>query len=206
MWNLDKGAKLSVKVQQDLMQRSKQGVWAHPLCMILVAVTTGLLDRARLVMVMAMVAAVVQAALRLALVKRLHAVSLPRPRHIERMHVGLLLSCAALWGTAPGITIYLFGYHDRDVLMLLLYHAVVAFGTVNLLVHSRRLIVVALGLLFAPLVVGHLLSREPQVLNYLSAAVMYLAYCLVQGKKLNHCMSSRSPITTRCRWRLTGIA
>lgn len=185
MWKLDKRAKLSLKVQQDLMERSKQGVWAHPLCMILVAVTTGLLHRAPLLMWMAMVSAVVQALLRRGLVKRLQGFSFPRPRRLERRHVGLLLSCAAVWGLVPGVAIYMFGCHDRDVLMLLLYHAAVAFGTVNLLVHERRLIGFAMGLLFAPLIVGHLLSGQAHLLNYLSAALVYLVYCLVQGKKLN---------------------
>ena len=185
MWNLDKRAKLSLKVQQDLLQRSKQGIWAHPLCMILVAVTTGLLHRAPLLMGTAMVGAVAQALLRGALVFRLQSAAAERCRQLQRAHVVLLLSCAALWGMVPGVAIGLFGYRDRDVLVLLLYHAAVAFATVNLLVHERKLVWAAMGLLFAPLMAGHLLSREPHLVNYLSAALVYLVYCLVQGKKLN---------------------
>ena len=185
MWNLDKRAKLSLKVQQDLLQRSKQGVWAHPLCMILVTVTTGLLHRAPLLMWTAMIGAVTQAVVRGVLVSRLQRADAERSRRLERVHVGILLSCAALWGMTPGWAIGLFGYHDRDVLMLLLYHAAVAFATVNLFVHERKLIWAAMLLLFAPLMVGHLLSGEPQLVNYLSAAVVYVLYCLIQGKKLN---------------------
>ena len=185
MWISDKRAKLSIKVQQDLLERSKQGVWAHPLCMVLVAVTTGLLHRAPLRMVAGMVVAGLQALLRTSLVGRLEKVALPRPSRLERAHVAVLLSCAGIWGFVAGATLYKFGCHDRDVLMLLLYHAAVSFATVNLLVHDRRLIWAALGLLFAPLIAGHLFSGGTHLLNYLSAAVVYLLYCLIQGKKLN---------------------
>ncbi len=185
MWTLDKRAKLSVKVQQDLTERSRQGLWAHPVCMALVAVTTGLLHRAPLLMALAIASAIVQAVLRRGLVARLRAAPYPRQRHLERAHLGLLLSCAAVWGMVSGIAIHLFGCHDRDVLMLLLYHAAVAFATVNLLVHDRQLIAAALGLLFGPLIVGHLMSGETHLINYLSAATVYLVYCLAQGKKLN---------------------
>ena len=185
MWTLDKRAKLSLKVQQDLTQRSKQGLWAHPLCMVLVAVTTGLLHRAPLLMWLAMSSAIAQAILRGTIVHRLQQPIFERPRRLERAHAGLLLSCAATWGMVAGVAIHLFGYHDHDVLMLLLYHAAVAFATVNLLVHERKLIAAATGLLFGPLILAHLLSGEPHLLNYLSAAVLYLVYCLFQGKKLN---------------------
>ncbi len=185
MWISDKRAKLSIKVQQDLLERSKQGVWAHPICMVLVAVTTGLLHRAPLLMGAGMILAGLQAILRTRLVKELKKVTFPRPRRLERMHVAVLLSCAGIWGLVAGAALYRFGCHDRDVLMLLLYHAAVSFATVNLLVHDRRLIWGALGLLFAPLIVGHLLSGGTHLLNYLSAALVYLLYCLVQGKKLN---------------------
>ncbi len=187
MWTLDKGAKLSLKVQQDLLQRSKQGLWAHPFCMILVAVTTGLLHRSPVLMGLSMAVVVMQAVLRWALLRFLEdtPVTSARPRLVERMHVGLLLSCAMVWGVVPGLAIYSFGCHDRDVLMLLLYHAAVAFGTVNLLVHDRGLIRSAMALLFVPLMVGHLCSGERHLENYLSAILIYVAYCLVQGKKLN---------------------
>ncbi len=185
MWTLDKGARLSLKVQQDLTERSKQGVWAHPLCLILVGVTTGLLHRAPMLMWWSMAVAVVQAVVRRMLVTRLMGGPHVRQRRLERAQVGVLLSCAGVWGIVGGRSIFLFGCHDRDVLMMLLYHAVVAFATVNLLVHDRRLIGGAMGLLFVPLIAGHMLSGEPHVLNYLSAAVVYLVYCLVQGRKLN---------------------
>ncbi len=185
MWISDKRAKLSIKVQQDLSERSKQGVWAHPICMVLVAVTTGLLHRAPLLMGAGMALAGLQAILRTRLVRDLQRETSPRPRRLERMHVAVLLSCAGIWGLVAGAALYRFGCHDRDVLMLLLYHAAVSFATVNLLVHDRRLIWAALGLLFAPLIVGHLFSGGTHLLNYLSAALVYLLYCLVQGKKLN---------------------
>ncbi len=185
MWTFDKRAKLSFKVQQDLAERSKQGVWAHPACMVLVAVTTGLLHRAPLLMWLGMSSAIAQAILRASLVGRLRRSTLARSYRTERLHVGILLSCAATWGMVAGISIHLFGCHDRDVLMLLLYHAAVAFATVNLLVHERRLIAASMGLLFGPLILGHLLSGEAHLLSYLSAAILYLVYCLVQGKKLN---------------------
>ncbi len=147
MWTLDKRAKLSVKVQQDLTEGSKQGIWAHPLCVVLVAVTTGLLQRAPLLMSFAILSTLLQSALRGYVVRRLRADLNARQRRLERMHVGLLLSCAAMWGMVSGSAIYMFGCHDRDVLMLLLYHAGIAFATVNLLVHDRRLMEGALGLL-----------------------------------------------------------
>lgn len=185
MWTLDKGAKLSIRVQQDLTERSKQGLWAHSLCMVLVAATTGLLHRAPLLMWTAIGVMLLQAGLRGMLVKRLSRQTFPRSRRLERLHLGLLLSCAALWGLVSGSAIYLFGCHDRDVLMLLLYHAAIAFATVNLLVHDRVLIATALGLLFAPLVLGRLFSGEAHLVSFIGAGVVYPLYCLMQGKKLN---------------------
>ncbi len=102
MWTLDKRAKLSVKVQQDLAERSMQGIWAHPMCVILVAVTTGLAHRATLLMSFAIVATLMQSTFRVWIVRRLAAEPFPRPRRLERMHVGLLLSCAAMWGMVSG--------------------------------------------------------------------------------------------------------
>jgi len=93
--------------------------------------------------------------------------------------------CAAMWGMVSGSAIYLFGVHDRDVLMLLLYHAAISFATVNLLVHDRQLIGGALGLLFLPLILGHLFSGETHLLSFLGAGVVYPMYCLIQGRKLN---------------------
>lgn len=188
MWTLDKHAKLSVKVQQDLMERSRQGIWAHPLCMVLGAVTTGLMHRAPLFMSLAIGAAMVQGLWRRELLRRLEGSGggkERRQRSVERMHLWLLLSCAALWGLVAGGALYRFGCQDREVLTLLLYHAVVAFATINLLVHDRGLIRAALVLLFGPLLVGHLMSGSAHPLNYMSAAVVYFLYCLAQGKKLN---------------------
>lgn len=185
MWTLDKRAKLSVKVQQDLTERSRQGVWAHPLCVVLVSVTTGLLHRAPLLMSFAILSTLVLSAVRIWIVRRLRSDPFPRPRQMERMHVGLLLLCAAMWGMVSGSAIYLFGVHDRDVLMLLLYHAAISFATVNLLVHDRQLIGGALGLLFLPLILGHLFSGETHLLSFLGAGVVYPMYCLIQGRKLN---------------------
>ncbi len=72
--------------------------------------------------------------------------------------------------------------------MLLLYHAAIAFATVNLLVHDRALIGTALGLLFAPLVIGRLFSGEAHLVSFLGAGVVYPLYCLMQGKKLKHAL------------------
>lgn len=185
MWISDKRAKLSAKVQQDLTERSKQGIWAHPLCVVLIAVTTGLLHRAPVLMGFAIFVTLLQSALRAWIVRCLrHDVS-PRPRRLERMHIGLLLSCAAMWGVVSGSAIYAFGCHDRDVLMLLLYHAAIAFATVSLLVHDRSLMRSALMMLFLPLVIGRLFSGEAHLLSFIGAGVIYPLYCLVQGKKLN---------------------
>ena len=185
MLNLDKRARLSLKVQQDLIERSKQGLWAHPLCMFLVFVTTGLVHRAPLLMWLAISSTVVQGLLRWEMVRVLEERGNLRSRRLESMHLGLLLSCAMTWGMTAGIAIHLFGCHDRDVLMLLLYHAAVAFATVNLLVQEQKLIALAMAFLFGPLILGHLLSHQPHLLNYLSAAIIYMVYCLGQGKKLN---------------------
>lgn len=179
MEHQDKWLRLSTKVEQDLILRSSQGTWAHPLCTVLVLATTGLLHRLPVLSWTFASGIFLQTLFRIAI---LHS----RPsKTLRRLHVALLLACSALWGAAAGITFWKFGYYDRDVLVLLLYHAVIAIGTVNLLVHDRKLMAIAMGLLFLPPLIGDLLRGGHGTLPYLGAWTAYLLYCITQGKKLN---------------------
>lgn len=182
---MNKQAKLSTRVRQDLAERSKQGLWAQPLCMTVVLMTTGLLHRAPMLVGLIVLSTILQAVLRWAVLRCLALSDRQEQPHWHRVHVGLLLSCAATWGAVSGLALYQFGYADRDVLMLLLYHALITFGMVHLLVHDRRCIVVALCLLLIPVVLGELLSGTNTSVSYLLAPAILFTYNFAQGSKLN---------------------
>ncbi len=182
---LNKQAKLSSRVRQDLAERSKQGLWAQPLCIIVVLTSTGLLHRSPMLVGLITMGTILQAVLRWAVLRCLALSDRPEQPHWHRVHVGLLLSCAATWGAISGSALFQFGYADRDVLMLLLYHALITFGMVHLLVHDRTLIVATLSLLLVPVALGELLSGAACSLSYLLAPAAIFAYNLAQGWKLN---------------------
>ena len=182
---INKQAKLSSRVRQDLAERSKQGLWAHPLCMALALMTTGLLHRAPMLAGLFTMGTLLQAVLRWAILRCLAYSPRSEEPYWHRMHIGLLLSCAAVWGAISGIAVYSFGYADRDVLMLLLYHALITLGTVHLQIHDRKLILASLVLLLAPLAAAEFLSGALSSIGYLLAPVLFFAYSLAQGNKLN---------------------
>jgi diguanylate cyclase (GGDEF)-like protein len=184
---LDKKFRLSAKMQQDLLLRSKQGIWAHPICAALVLATTDLSHRAPALCWSFAASILLQTVLRLALLRK--ATTGPGQRKTGHVGPALLMAaplfCSAIWGITAGVALWSFGYRDKDVLTLLLYHAVIAFGTVNLFVHDRRWITVAMALLFVPLLAGDLLRGGEGSFAYLGAAAAFLLYCFLQGKKLN---------------------
>ena len=170
-------------MQEDLLVRSKQGIWAHPICATMVLATTDLRHRAPALCWTFAACILLQTVLRVSL---RNATGQQKTGHAcPQLHMAVLLFCSAIWGITAGVALWNFGYRDKDVLTLLLYHAVIAFGTVNLLVHDRRWIAVAMALLFIPLIAGDLLRGGDGSLAYLGAAAAFLLYCFVQGKQWN---------------------
>ncbi len=184
MRSLDKQASLSRRIRQDLADRSKQGLWTHLLCVILALTTTGLPHREPGLVAAAAVAVIVQSLLRGFVLRRLRGGDTVAPIW-HRLHVWVLLSCAAMWGIVAGGAVGMFGYSDRATLVILLYHAVARFGIAGLLVHNRRLIVQSIFLLTFPLLIGDIISRENHPMSYLVSALAFSGYCIAQGFKQN---------------------
>lgn len=183
MKQLDRTAELAKRVRDDLAERSKQGVWLHPIVVALLLTTTGFYHRAPRASVLSLVVVLLLAGLRAEALAQVRSGRYVQLWH--RLHVGVLLACAAGWGLGSGAALMRFGYEDRDVLLLMLYHAVVTFGMVNLLVHERRLLLLGLLLLTVPLAVGDLAGGARHSLGCVFPAAIFFAYCVAQGVRQN---------------------
>ena len=182
---LDKELSLSAKVHGDLILRSYNGAWGHPIVAALILLTTNLNRREPVTFWTFAVCLVLASALRLLVLRSCNRAGPEVTPGCLQLHVFLIMVPSAIWGIMPGISLWRFGYQDTDVLIFLLYHAAISFATANLLVHSQRLIAISLGLLCVPAIVGSLLHVGPHPFSYLAAASVYLLYCFVQGRKLH---------------------
>src|SRR6266699_2267409 len=113
--------------------------------------------------------------------------SADRPGNLARnvRHSILVLSCAAIWGIVPAYATYVFGRYDQDTMIIYLYHAAIAVGTITLLVHDLRMMRIALGLLFAPPIAAQLVAGGDGLWNPVLAYALYLVYLTTTGRKLN---------------------
>jgi diguanylate cyclase (GGDEF)-like protein len=178
-------AQTSRKVREDLLERSMQGVWAHPICMVLVLATTGIVSRSPKLAAAFALCTLALAGARFGLIRAM--VRCPdRWQRWHQMHTALLMACAGVWGTMQGVLIFQYGYRDQDVLTTLLYLSAIAFGTVYVLVHDSCLMAISLAMFFVAPTLGDLLHRGSSPFPFLGACLVCLLYCSLQWKKLNH--------------------
>src|SRR6266567_6695405 len=136
MASADRPGNLARKVRLDLAVRSRQGAWGHPACMLLAFATSRLANRTPAVMWSAFGVLAILSLLRLILLRRMALPDASGPRHWHVRHSILVLSCAAIWGIVPAYATYVFGRYDQDTMIIYLYHAAIAVGTITLLVHD----------------------------------------------------------------------
>lgn len=176
---------LTKRVQEDLANRSMQGIWGQPCVLLLVFLTTNCVERAPTLMWTACALMAIQTALRLLLLKRMRVLYPRNPRLWEKSHLVLIMFCSGFWGFMGTFAICAYGYHDQNTLVFLLCHAGITLGMVTVLVHDTGLMKLALALLYTPQVSAQILLGADGRWGPTLTILAYLMYIAMQGKKLN---------------------
>ncbi len=176
---------VSGKIDQDLAERSWDGVWGNPLCFVLTAVTTRLAWRHPRLMLFAGLFFFVLAAARLALLVWRQEISHIRHLLWRRLAVGLVIGNGTGWGLLGAYLSAVDGYHDPDVMVLLLYLSAVAAAGASFLVHNAVLIRVYVCLLYGPQVTALLWSSTPGHWGSALAFALYSLFLVVHGGRMH---------------------
>lgn len=184
MTRAERTTELANRIRADLVQRSLQGIWGHPVAVALVFTTTNFALRAPLVMWLSLACVFLQTAARSLALARIRNGSEGEGRW-HHLQLGLAMSSALFWGLLAGWAVVRFGYFDTDTLLLVLYHNAIGFAAMVLLMHNTVLLRTALALMFVPPMVAHLINPRGSLWAPVLGFGLYLAYVGAQGYRLN---------------------
>ena len=172
--------RIEFRINEDIAGRARDGLWGHPICLVLVfATTTDLRDHPAAMAAFAFVFAV-QTALRFHLLRQVrHSLSW------RRGIVSLLILSGGMWGLLAAWSCYAYGFHHPNTILLMLYHSAVAVLGTPTLVHKLRLTKVYLAVLLAPPMLVHGFFPDAQRWGLLCAYAMYAVYLSFSARKMS---------------------
>lgn len=176
---------LEYRVNQDLAVRAKDGVWGHPVCLLLVCLTTTFVPEHPAVIAVFVLLFGAQTLLRLALLRRLPSQGSLKKGVWRRQISTLLVVSGGLWGALASWSCYVYGYHHSNTILLLLYHAAVAVVGAPTFLHDLRLARLYLLLMLVPPMIVHGLFPDAERWGPLCAFSFYGLFLTARAVRLH---------------------
>ena len=178
-------SELRKKVLKDFAARSLNGTWGQPCSFLIILLTTEYRVR---VPAFAWGGSILLAAItvaRLYLLLRFDRLYSRHPQRWTRVTTGLFFLSALFWSFNACVAVANFDSRNWDTLIMLLAHAGIGLGTVNLMVHDVRQMRAALAILYAPLLITQAVIVSEWWHGPLLITTAYALYLVLQGGRFS---------------------
>jgi signal transduction histidine kinase/ActR/RegA family two-component response regulator len=179
-------AQLQKEADMELLAGVVRGVYAYPILIILLAVSTPFKDEHPVVFWYS------TAGLTLSLTARVLLAAFVKP--IYAVHRWLFMGpfvaavwiCSACCGGLYAYTIWFYGVENWTSIIVMLFIIGISSGSTVSFIPDFRLLSVHLLLLIVPAIVLSILSGSPKGTAFATASVIMMLFYLLQGRRLNH--------------------
>ncbi len=180
-----------LRVNRDLAARAHDGLWGHPLCLVLVCLTTTVFPDHPVLMTAMAIAFFGQTALRIALFRSIAASHSEDGAKWRRTMLIILMGSGLLWGLLAAWACLVYGFQHSNTYLLLLYHTAISVIGAEMFIHDRKLGQWYLVALFLPPMSTLLFSSDPHVWGPVCAFSFYVAFLSARLKRLCENYASR---------------
>ena len=173
-----------LRINRDLALRTHDGLWGHPLCLLLACLTTTVFpDHPAMISAFVLLFAG-QTAVRMVLIRRLEGLRPGSMRAWRVTMLWLLMGSGLLWGLLAAWACVVYGFQHPNSYLLLLYHAAISVIGAEMFVHDRRMGQWYLVVLFLPPMAVYAAFPERQLWGPLCAFSFYVSFLSVRLKRL----------------------
>lgn len=173
-----------LRINQDLATRTNDGLWGHPLCLLLVCLTTTVFPDHPLIISVFVAVFIAQTAIRYMLIRRLAHLSVHMAKIWRSRMVSLLMGSGLLWGLLSAWSCFIYGFQHTNSYLLLLYHAAISVVGAEMFQHDQRLGRWYLVALFLPPMAVQIVFLGPQSWGPLCAFSFYIIFLSVRLRRL----------------------
>lgn len=173
-----------LRINRDLALRTHDGLWGHPLCLLLACLTTTIFPDHPAMMSAFVLLFAGQTAIRVGLIRRLEGLRPGSMRVWRATMLWLLMGSGLLWGLLAAWACLVYGFQHPNSYLLLLYHAAISVIGAEMFMHDRRMGQWYMVALFLPPMAVHAAFPERQLWGPLCAFSFYVAFLSVRLKRL----------------------